>query len=247
MDKNEAKLILGSLRPGGQDDEDPQAKEALLVAAADPDLSAWLAKERELDSLIAGKLNDVPVPEGLRDTILAGGASNMVRPRFQVHEMLAWAAVLVLLITLGVTQLRQKDQSEFASYHVDMVDMLNGVKKLDMQSQNVGEIKTWLTSGQGPGEFDMPGRLEQLSGLGCKVINWNGEKVALICFKDPSNVIHDTVHLIVMHKSALSIAPPEDAPVFASLNNVVTASWSAGEHSYILAGHGQENFLGKYF
>ncbi len=246
MDKNEAKFILSSLRPDGQDDDMPQAQEALAMAKSDPELAKWLEQERELDRMLCDKLCECPVPDGLRESILAGG-NHTIRPRFHWREAMAWAAALILLVALGVTQLRDKSQKEFASYHTDMVDVLNGVKTLDMRSDDVNELRVWLASGAGPGEFSMPARLEHLSGLGCKVLDWNGNKVALICFKDRSNDIHDTVHLLVVNREALQVAPPESPPVFTSQNNIVTASWTEGDHSYILAGHGQENFLGKYF
>ena len=85
MDKNEAKFILSSLRPDGQDDDMPQAQEALAMAKSDPELAKWLEQERELDRMLCDKLCECPVPDGLRESILAGG-NHTIRPRFHWRE-----------------------------------------------------------------------------------------------------------------------------------------------------------------
>ncbi|MGB6222546.1 hypothetical protein [Haloferula sp.] len=75
MDKEEARFILRCFRPGGSDAADPEFAEALQLAAADRDLGEWLAKERALDADFSEVLGTLPLPDGLREEILAGLAA----------------------------------------------------------------------------------------------------------------------------------------------------------------------------
>ncbi|WP_018970316.1 hypothetical protein [Rubritalea marina] len=71
MDKDKAKLILGSFRPDGADASSPDFTEALQLAVEDRDLGAWLARERAQDSFFAECLAQVAIPQSLRDDLLA--------------------------------------------------------------------------------------------------------------------------------------------------------------------------------
>ncbi len=71
MDKEQARFILQSFRPDGADARNPDFAEALAAAAEDRELSAWLAGERAQDAAFAAALARIPLPEGLRETILS--------------------------------------------------------------------------------------------------------------------------------------------------------------------------------
>ena len=69
MDKEQAKFILQSFRPDGADAKDPDFAEALVLVAEDRELGEWLTRERARDAAFASALNDVPIPNDLRDAI----------------------------------------------------------------------------------------------------------------------------------------------------------------------------------
>jgi len=71
MDKTQAKFLLSSFRPDGADAHLPEFAEALKLAAENRELGEWLAHERATDAAFAQALNYVPIPDGLRDEILA--------------------------------------------------------------------------------------------------------------------------------------------------------------------------------
>lgn len=71
MDKEQAKFLLSSFRPDGADAHMPEFADALRLAAEDREVGEWLAQERAADAAFAKALNDVPIPDGLRDEILA--------------------------------------------------------------------------------------------------------------------------------------------------------------------------------
>ncbi|MEO1858003.1 MAG: hypothetical protein ABGY95_11665 [Rubritalea sp.] len=71
MDNTQAKFLLSSFRPDGADAHLPEFADALKLAAENRELGEWLAHERATDAAFAKALNDVPIPNGLRDEILA--------------------------------------------------------------------------------------------------------------------------------------------------------------------------------
>lgn len=71
MDKEQARFILQSFRPDGEDASDADFAEALGHAARDRELGEWLAGERAADSEFAEALEMVEIPEELRQHILS--------------------------------------------------------------------------------------------------------------------------------------------------------------------------------
>ena len=70
MDKQHAQFILQSYRPDGADASDPDFKEALQLAAEDRELGQWLAQERSHDIIFVEALEQVNIPDVLKDEIL---------------------------------------------------------------------------------------------------------------------------------------------------------------------------------
>jgi len=72
MDKEQARFILRSYRPDGADARDPDFTEALSLAMEDRELGDWLANERAFDTAFSQALFKLPLPDSLRENILAG-------------------------------------------------------------------------------------------------------------------------------------------------------------------------------
>ncbi|MFT3990046.1 MAG: hypothetical protein QM680_01430 [Luteolibacter sp.] len=71
MDKERARFILGSFRPNGADVNDADFAEALKIAHEDRELGEWLACERAFDADFSASLTGIPLPETLREEIIA--------------------------------------------------------------------------------------------------------------------------------------------------------------------------------
>ena len=105
MDKLEAKIVLQALRPNDLDDtERPAFTEALALVETDPDLKAWWEAQQAFDRAVVAKLKEVPIPDDLRASILAGRKVEQFRPLPQFSFWLAAAAVLAIFCTLGTSQ-----------------------------------------------------------------------------------------------------------------------------------------------
>ena len=69
MDKDKAKFVLRSFRPGGTDSQDVDFAKALNLAISDRELGEWLTRELAFDAAFAEALARVELPEGLREKV----------------------------------------------------------------------------------------------------------------------------------------------------------------------------------
>ncbi len=70
MDKEQAKFILRSFRPGEADMNAEDFAEALALAASNRELGEWLAEERAMDEAFTQALGSIELPGSLREDIL---------------------------------------------------------------------------------------------------------------------------------------------------------------------------------
>ena len=75
MTPDEAKALLNLCPPGEEANPLPGLDEAVKLAAANPDLAAWWAQEKDLDGQFSRKLALIAPPAELAATIMRGGAT----------------------------------------------------------------------------------------------------------------------------------------------------------------------------
>src|SRR5439155_8122100 len=67
-------------------------------------------------------------------------------------------------------------------YAREMVNFVRIDPPLEMESHDLGAIINWLAK-KDPAPMDIPPRLAALQPVGCRVLSFRGQKVALICFR----------------------------------------------------------------
>lgn len=241
MNNEEAKLILQAYRPSGQDANDPRFREALEQAQRNPELARWFANEHGLDSRISAKLRaSIQPPAHLKSQLLA--QRKMIRPVAWWRRpawQLAAAACLAVVVTLGVLWFKPAGQTRFAAYRSEMADFAgHKLDRLDLMSSDVAEVRRWLAQRQSHGDLVLPAGLDGRPSLGCRLLDWKGKKVSLICFELENRQV---AHLLVIDRAALNDAPTE-SPVFNQVGDVATVSWSRGGKSYVVASKGGSQF-----
>jgi uncharacterized membrane protein YbaN (DUF454 family) len=242
MNHQEAKLILSAFRPGGADAADPRFQEALERARRDPELAAWLARERRLDAALGGKVREGSLPPAqLKSAILA--ATRMVRstPWFRRPAWItAAAALLVGLLALAAMLLPKSSDAEFARFERAMAEVLVSKEfRLDHLTPTAREAHQWLADRRV--DFVMPSKLEGQPTMGCRVIEWQGHQVSLVCFKLEGG---ETVHLFTVAREALADAPSSE-PRFSTAGRYATAGWSSGNTVFLIASSRGEPALRK--
>jgi hypothetical protein len=237
MNNEEAKLILQAYRPGGQDASDPRFREPLEQAQRDPELGRWFAKEQELDSRISAKVKaSLTPPPHLKSQLLA--QRKIVRPTvwwWQPIWQLAAAACVALLVTLGALWFRPSGQTQFAAYRADMAEFAEKkLDRLDLMSRDVAAVRRWLAQKESHGDLVLPAGLDGRPSLGCRLLDWKGHKVSLVCFELDDKKV---AHLLVVDSAAFKDAPTE-APIFKQVGDLATASWSRAGKTYMVASKG---------
>lgn len=242
MNNQEARLILSAYRPGGQDSANPRFQEAMEQAKRDPELATWFAREGRLDAALGGKVreNSRPPPH-LKAAILAATWMARPTPWFQRPAWITTAAALLVgALILAATLIPKSGHAEFAAFQREMSELLGSKEfRLDHMTPSASEAQQWLADRRV--DFVMPSKLESQPTMGCRVIDWQGHKVSLICFKLDGG---ETVHLFTLDRSALRAAPPAE-PQFAVAGRYTTASWTGGDKVYLLAASRGEATLKK--
>jgi len=236
MDRIEAQQILSALRPNGSEANEPLFEDALALAESDPKLRAWWEAQQRFDRRVSAKLSSVPVPDNLRDTILAAPKVAAFPPQWRHRSLLVAAALVALLCVAGVFW------SINPSGPLDSTELANEVStalgttgpQVAMTSTNHQEVKAWLKAQNAP-VGDMPPKFEGLPSIGCQKYYVRGHVLSVVCFTLGNG---REAHLFMIDKSALADPPDSHGPQFDRLNGWNVATWSDSHTSFVLATNG---------
>ena len=241
MNREEAQFILHAYRPNGEDAHDQQFADALASVRNDPELARWFTREQALDAAIAGRIRSVSPPPHLTTQLLL--ARKVIRPRpwWRKPAWIAAAASVALLISAAsLWWLRKSGETEFASFRGTMIEAyLDMSKHIDVMGLDADELKRWLTEHGGQPGFVLPPRLADKGIIGCKVLEWHGHRVTLLCLKFGGK----HVDVFVINESDLPRVSLGATPHFASERGLTTATWRREGKIYFLAGNIPESDL----
>ena len=243
MDEQEARLILQAYRPGA-DPDDPQVAAALEEVARNPKLAQWFAEEQAFDRAIAAHLDAVPAPLGLKTRILANAAPPAESRQWSWAARLAAVAALLFLLAQIISLFRASAPAStvIPDYAREMVSFIRLVPPLEMESHDLDAIKRWLAK-KDAAPMDVPSRLAALQPVGCRVLSFRGEKVALICFQRSEDRL---AHLFVVDRAAMPKMKPGAKPVFLDAGGWTTASWAENDRVYMIAVQGDRAAVERF-
>lgn len=234
MNRDAAKFILSSYHLGGKDAEDPQFHDALEMLARDPELARWFAQEQAIDKTIAGAFQRFPVPGDLKGQLLAAQKVVPLRAWWRRPALVsAAAACLALLGLLAMLVTRAPEQTQFAEFRSYVARTAARLDHLDVKTSDLVQIRQWLSSHHAPEDFAIPGRLNGKASVGCRVFEWNGQKVSLVCFELEDKKV---AHMFVLDRSVFTSLPGGGVLQFQTTQDgIATASWSDAQRTYIVA------------
>jgi hypothetical protein len=234
MTNEAAKLILQAYAPNGRSATDPNFQAALNQARCNRELADWFANEQALDSRISESLiKSLTPPTKLKSLLLA--QKEIIRPvawwRKRRHQ-LALAGCAALMSILSVVWFSHTSPVEFVKYREEMgQSAAEGIEQFGEGPRDLLQVRRWLAENELDVSFMVPRGLNDGVISRCRVVNWRGKKVYIICYELEN---HQRAHLAVIDRSALKDAPPE-SPVFDQIGKVATISWSRGNHTYMIA------------
>jgi len=241
MNRAEAKYILCAYHLGGQDADDPQFRDALEMVKHDPALAGWFAQEQAADTRLSEKFQDFPVPSNLQAQLLAARKVIPLRAWWQRPVwIVAAAACAIVVATCAALLLGRPEESQFAAFRSYVADTTRKLDHLDLRSKDVAEVRRWLQQRSAPGSFTLPANLSGRPSIGCRIFDWNGETVSLVCFELEGG---QAVHLFVMDRHGVRGAPNATTPQFAVKNGIATAAWTSDQCVFVLASNAGEPTL----
>lgn len=246
MNREEAKSLLVACRPNGADARAPHLVEALALLEQDVELRAWFEAEQAADAAIAAKLKAGPLPEDLLEQIRAGTQARIARQPRQHSFALAMAAIFMLLGLLAILWLNRapaEAPGSFAAYRTDMAQFLREFPKLDIATDRLPEVREWLEQQHPLTKVNFPKALEKFPSIGCRTVNWQRKKLALVCFMVEGQV----VHLFVLPRNTFPDAGDHSKPLIAKVGSQNTASWSGSDNQYFLVTQADKQLLEKLF
>lgn len=236
----EAKLILSAYRPNGQDADDPTFAEALNTARNEPELAAWLEDQQTFDRGVSRRLSEVTPPAGLRERILAGAKVSRRRSWWQWPQV--WAVAAAVLVLLGLAPRLAPPRRQLAEWQKHAIGVLDDLEAdrtgFDHEASSPAPLVAWLKEKSAPTP-NVPTKLTSTETWGCKSWTWQGQHISLMCFKAGKQ----GVHLFTTERAKLANAPREGRPEFGRQGQWFVASWSAGDHTHMLAGLDGEPLL----
>lgn len=250
MTNDQAKQILQLYRPGSADAVDPAFAEALEACEHDAELKQWFSNHCALYAAIRSKLKKIPVPEGLKEQIIA---------ERQVHRTPVWqkailtagaVAVAVVAIMVINPYIGPSEPHDFATYRSTMGRIAEGGYGMEMNNSDLDAIRTYLAQKKAIADYVLPENLKKnAKAMGCVTTTWQDKPVAMVCFQTDRAV--DPAHpsdlwLFVSENTIASDAPQASTPKLEKSNDLITANWTVGNRTYVLATRGDAQFLSKY-
>jgi hypothetical protein len=89
----------------------------------------------------------------------------------------------------------------------------------------------------------LPKGLEQLPGVGCAALRWHNQPVSLICFGVGQD---ELLWLFIIDRGVLVGDVPGPSPRHQAVGKLMTASWTNGNKTYLLARIGTGEALKQF-
>lgn len=254
MTTEKAKEILSVYRPDSADASDGEFAEALALARQDAELGRWFDEHCAVHRAMRAKFRQIAVPEGLKEQIISEERARAVVVWWRQPAVLAAAAAVAVILGVAALWWRpvspEASPENFATYRSRMVKAVLRNYAMTLETNDLKQIRVHLAQRQAPTDYVLPQALEQTATAGCGVLSWQDKRVTMICFltgKPLGPGEKSDLFLFVVDRNALPDAPGGGTPEFTQVNKLITASWSAGDKTYVLAAPSDESSIRKYF
>jgi len=247
MTRDEARQVLLLHRPWATDAPDPDTVAALAFAQGDPELRAWFEGHCALQVAVRASIRAPAPPEAFREQIVS---ECLARKRSVSRRTMLTTVTALLLIGVGIEAFvlfgdhQAKEEVSFAAYKRRMSREALRMYRMDLETADANEIRTFLAARQSPANYTLPAALGGIKTTGCLATKWQGRPVSMICFHTGKPLAPgqtSDLFLFVIARDSLPGAPADSSPTFAQINRLAMASWSENGNTYLLATeHGEE-------
>lgn len=247
---------LAWLLAGESDPEVKKQPEYLAAAEAmdsDSELAIRFGEEKEFATRTDILVPTASLPTDARNRILAvlekeqrdtAPMNNVIQ--FPNPRFLAWAAILVAIlggfsfITSEISHRgREAHLASFPLTHEGFREfgatmVRDRAMSFQHRSKDVNQMLSWLNDNQGLG-FQAPVSVHDGVGMGCQVVQWHGNKVAIVCVKQGG----DTFHLFVTDATGFGKEAPCPTKC-EETRGLQNRAWEADGKAFLLMAHDPE-------
>ena len=229
-------------RPGTADAEDARIVEAMEVARHDPELARWFEQHTAFQDAMRLKFRQIEVPQHLKLALLT--RQKVTKPVLLQQSPVWWAAAAAILLVIGIANflLKPSVPDRFGNFRERMVSTALREYRMDIVTNDMRTLRQAIRARGAPADYELSPGLERLQLTGGAALTWRSHPVSMVCF-DRGN--KSMVFLFVMKRAAVK-DPPSQQPQLASMSNLLTASWSKGDNTYLLLGSAEPDFPKKY-
>ncbi|MDF1753290.1 MAG: hypothetical protein P1U89_10980 [Verrucomicrobiales bacterium] len=234
MNREEAKIILSALRNGESKLPEGDVAEALRLAGEDESLGKWLEDSRKFDQLVTDRIEEIPVPENLMADILTGIEAES-KPTWNRRLMfLTLAAAATIMIGLGLWHQTDAYQHRVVEeFQRDMIDEMEALNSLDFRSDDPQQVSGYLKSRNMLLGMELPDLSKNGDLRGCKILNWKGRSVSLICIRFPDKEGLSTVHIMTMDAGPMKrLKEGEENQL--QVKDWSSTAWKSGENIHVI-------------
>lgn len=242
-------------RPDTADAKDPSFAEALAVCERDGELKKWFEEHCALYSAMREKFKQIAVPEGFKEQIIAERKVHTSGvPAWQKAVLAVGALAAIALVCFEVssnwTPREPRDFAHFRDYMVG--NTIRGYAQMDINTSDLDVIRQTLSQSNSVADYVLPQNLaKNAKAAGCVATTWEGKKVSMVCFltgRPLKGTLPSDLWLFVTDQSSATDSPANTKPVFKNgpEPGYVTASWTIGNRTYVLATEGDQKFLEQF-
>ncbi len=244
MDKKETRAFLSLCRAGELSTDGPRFQDAKTEAERDPDLARWWARDQELDRIIGEKLQSTPVSAELKARLIRRHEGVLpMRQTWNRRITLLAAAIVLLAVLFSSWRGPFQPAVSLADYRDEMVGFVKVEPSLELETKQMSSIKEFFEKSGAPMPVAMPKKLQEMEPVGCRTLRFRGKDVSLICFKRSEGKL---LHFLVVDRAALSRLPRRGEREYAAEGEWMTATWTEGGQTYLMAVQGDRAALNKY-
>ncbi len=233
MNNQEAKFILGAYRPDGHDAGDPLFAEPLEQAQRDPELRAWLERQRKFDTVLAAKLRDVAPPPGLREAILAGSRASAAQPVRRRWINPAWLAIAaaIAIVAVGTMTVRsilsRPGAAELATFALH--DLAESHDSHVGHPAELAGVQAQLASARLP-MTDLKLDFEELRKSNCRTVRVAGREVFELCFQREGTWFH----VYAARRSDFAPGAIDPKALINVSGQFASTAWADSSHVYAI-------------
>jgi hypothetical protein len=251
MTNDQAKETLQLYRPGTADASDPAFTEALELCEHEPELKKWFANHCALYAALRSKFKQIAVPDGLKEQIIAERKVHTSAPLWQRAVIAVGAVAAVVMVVFNLmSHTPPHEGHDFDAYRGYMGRLAGSSYGMELNSTDLDQIRLFFAQKNAIADYVVPESLKSNAKVvGCVAATWQGKDVSMICFQTgrPLQPSHESdLWLFISDRTIAKDAPTTKTLAFDKQNGMVSASWTVGNRTYVLAAQGDKQFLGKF-